>query len=107
MSAIISLTLPPDSQFQNITHWTLTGFFAAVINLIMVVSVIAFVLQLFLGGLKYIFSGGQKEAVQSAVRGIQNAFIGLIIVFGSYAIMKFLENFLGISLLYFTILPVS
>jgi hypothetical protein len=106
MRPLVDLRLPPGSQFQNITHWTLTSFLLAFVNLIMVVSVIAFVFQVFIGGFKFILAGGEKEATQNATRGIKNAFIGLFIVFGTYALMRFLENFLGIPLLYFTILPV-
>lgn len=102
----IQLSLPAGSQFQNITRWSPTAFIVAAVNLIMVFSVIAFIFQVFLGGLKFMFAAGEKEATQKATRGIKNAFIGLLIVFGSYAIMHFLEGFLGIPLLYFRIVPV-
>lgn len=104
---LIDISLPRNSQFANINNWSLTGIVVAVINLIIVFSVIAFVFQIFLGGFKFILAGGDKERTQNATRGMKNAFIGILIVFGTYAIVNLMENFLGVPLLYFHILPVG
>ncbi len=59
-----------------------------VINLIFVVATIAALLYLVLGGLRWLTSGGDKQAVSSARDSIVAAIIGLVIIFLSYLILN-------------------
>lgn len=49
------------------------------------------------GGIQWITSGGDKAGVEAARHKILNALIGLIIVFATWAVMKFIFAFLGIE----------
>jgi hypothetical protein len=80
---------------------------AAAINLIMVVSSILFVLQLFIGGFKFMLAAGDKEGTHAATRTMANAFIGILIVFGTYALVGLAGNFLGVNLLQYTIISIN
>lgn len=53
---------------------------------------------LLLGGLQWITSGGDKNALEQARDKIMNAFIGLIIVASTWAITQLVGNFLGINI---------
>lgn len=49
------------------------------------------------GGLQWITSQGDKNALESARNKITHAIIGLIIVAAAYAVFKLVGNFIGIS----------
>jgi hypothetical protein len=102
----IRLSLPPTSQFRNLSYWTLSSFITAVVNLILVFSAISSFFMLLLGGLRFILAGGEKEATKTATRSMANALIGLVIVFSVYALMNLLSKFFGINLLQYTIISI-
>jgi hypothetical protein len=106
MTSRIRLNLPSGSQFAHISSWTLSGFIAAVVNLILVFSAVSSFFMLLLGGLRFILAGGEKEATKTATRQMANALIGLIIVFSVYALMNLLSNFFGLNLLQYTIISI-
>lgn len=45
-----------------------------------------------------ILSGGKKENVDAANRHIINAFVGLVIVFSTWAILSFIESAFGVNI---------
>ncbi len=58
-------------------------------------SVVIVVFAVIIAGFKYMFSKGDDEKIKEATRGLLFAFIGLIIVFISPAIVKFvIDKFL-------------
>lgn len=72
---------------------TLIGPF---VNFLFIIAVVAALLYLVWGGLKWLTSGGDKTAVQAAREHILAAIIGLVIIFLSYFILNFiLVFFLG------------
>lgn len=56
-------------------------------------------LMLIWGGVQYITSAGDKVQAESARNKMTNALIGLVIVIGSYGIIKLIEAFFGINIL--------
>lgn len=87
---------PTDAQFSSLCGLTAgklgstVGNFIAFIYLI---AVIAALLYLIWGGLKWITSAGDKTALQGAREHIVAAIIGLIIIFLSYLILNFILAF--------------
>lgn len=63
-----------------------------IINFMLIGIAIISVVMLIVGGFRYVVSGGQKEAVNSAKNTILYAIVGLLIALFAYAIIKFVVN---------------
>ncbi|MCL5411818.1 MAG: pilin [Patescibacteria group bacterium] len=70
------------------------GFFAVV-----TIAGLAFLAYLIMGGIKYLTSGGDSKAAQSARETITNALIGLVIVTSVWFIALIIQTILGINIL--------
>lgn len=66
-----------------------------VTNLVLMVGVAITVIFLIIGGIRYITSGGDKEAATHARSMITNAVIGFIVVIAAWAIRTVITNLLG------------
>jgi len=69
------------------------------IGLLFVIGAIVFLFIMLIGGIQWIASGGDKAALESARGKITNAIIGLVILLSTFAIIKLIETFFGISIL--------
>lgn len=69
------------------------------ITLVLTIGVIYFFFMLLMGGIAWIGSGGDKNAMESAKGKITNALVGIVIMFSVFAIAKLVEIFFGISIL--------
>lgn len=67
------------------------------INLLFIVGIIIAVAFLIYGGIKWILSGGDKTAVESARNHIIAAIIGLIIIVAAFFIINIVFTLLGVS----------
>lgn len=69
------------------------------IALTYIIPLVGLIMLLFLlyGGFKYLTSGGDQKAVQSAQSTITTAIIGFIIVFASYWIVIIIGRVLGLQ----------
>jgi len=67
------------------------------INLALIVAVVVFFFLLLLGGIQWITSGGDKEALTKAQGKITSALIGIVIVFSAWAILNLVKYFFGLS----------
>lgn len=80
-----------------------TDFFSRLIpagvGIAFVIGVLYFFYMLITGSIQWISSGGDKQSLESARGTITNAIVGIIVLFATYAIIKVLETFFGISLL--------
>ncbi|MBI2034527.1 MAG: hypothetical protein HYT11_02220 [Candidatus Levybacteria bacterium] len=65
-----------------------------VIVLLFIIAVIVALVFLIWGGLKWIFSGGDKAAVESARNTIIAAIIGLVIVFSAFFLLNLITQIL-------------
>lgn len=69
-----------------------------IIRFFFIVAGLIAILYLLLGALGWITSGGNKESVDKAREKIQNALIGVILIFAVLAIVGVLENVLGFGM---------
>ena len=75
------------------------------ITLFFIGATIAALFVLLIGGIRWITSGGDKAATESARGIITAAIIGLVLVFSVYAILRLIELFFGIDLIVIDISP--
>lgn len=69
-----------------------------IIRLIFLIAAIAVLFFFLYGGLKWIFSGGDKQQLDAAKNMITAAVIGFAIVALTYIIMRVIETFFGIEI---------
>lgn len=74
------------------------GLVGAVINILFIIAVVIALAFLIYGGIKWILSGGDKTAVESARNTIVAAIVGLVIVFLSYFILNIILKFFHIDI---------
>jgi len=74
---------------------SLQDFIANLFSVAMSFSVVVVVISVIIAGFKYMFSKGDDEKIKDATRGLLFALIGLVIVFLSPTIVKFvIDKFL-------------
>jgi hypothetical protein len=74
------------------------GLLSGIIDLVFLLGFLLTLAYLLTGGMQWITSGGDKNALEAARNKITNALIGLVIVASAYAIFKLVGNFFGITL---------
>lgn len=92
---------PAFSQFKALCSPNLLNFGRVVGNIITIAFVLAVVVALFFlvyGGIKWITSGGDKAAVESARNTLVAAIIGLVVVFLSYFILNIILGLFDLRL---------
>ncbi len=91
---------------QNLTGVEfLNRFLPNLITIFFVAAVIAALFFLIVGGIRWITSGGDKEAAIKAKETITAATIGLVVVFSVYAVLRLIGYFFGIDLITIDITP--
>lgn len=75
------------------------NFVPNLLTLGLIIGALFFFFVMILGGIQWISSGGDKNALEEAKHKITNALIGIVILFSIFAILKLIENFFGISIL--------
>lgn len=68
------------------------GIFQQITNIMLFMIGILSVIMLIIGGLRYVVSGGNKDAVASAKNTILYAIVGLIVALLAYAAINFVIN---------------
>lgn len=86
------------TNFKPLLGITSGSLFSSLMNLMFILSGVAFFFYLITAGIRWILSGGDKEAVANAGHQIRNALIGLTIVFSIFAIGGILNRVFGIDL---------
>jgi len=97
------LDLRPEGEFGRLGEITIPAIVSALIKFILVIAALVAFAFLIFGGIKWITSGGDKEATAKAQSTITAALIGLVIVFAAWAIIRLIEVFFGVSILTLTI----
>jgi len=99
----VSQKIPVDITAQAaVADWPFKNVGPFVGNIViagMVLAGLSTFLMLVYGGVQYITSGGDKAQTESARNKITYALIGLVIVIGSYGIIKLIEAFFGLNIL--------
>ena len=90
--------LPDPDEIQAGGNLTMAGLIASLINGAILLSALAVLLYLILGGFQWLTSGGDKGKTESARNKITSALIGLLIVIASWAIFNLILQFFGINL---------
>ena len=82
-----------DLSTLNLTAYGgLSEFVFSLINFAISISVLIVVISLIITGFKYILSMGDEEKVKEATRSLMFTLIGLVIVFLSPSIIRFIIN---------------
>lgn len=81
------------------------GFLPAVIGLAFLIGLLIFVFSMFVGAIKWLSSGGDKQLLEDARKNIVHAITGVIILLSILAIVKIIEDFFGINILSLDIGP--
>ncbi len=75
------------------------NFLPRAVTLGFIIGAIIFFYQFVTGAIGWIWSGGDKQKLESARERITGAIIGLLLMFAAYAIIRFIGDFLGIDIL--------
>jgi Type IV secretion system pilin len=82
----------------------LSTVFGNVVSAALGLAAIVLFVLLLMGGFKYITSGGDPKAVESAQKTITSAIIGLVLILVSYLILVLITNITGVDVTNFKIL---
>ena len=82
----------------NLSTINLGTIISAVISLLLIVAAILFFFMLVIGGIRWIMSGGDKGATESARGQVTAALVGLVIVFAAWAIATFVGSLFNINI---------
>ncbi|MCS7092570.1 MAG: hypothetical protein NZM26_04430 [Patescibacteria group bacterium] len=74
------------------------GFISAAILIALVIAVLYFFFNFLQGAIKWIQSGGDKNAIEEAKDRIFKSVIGIVVAFSLWAVIAVLESFLGTNL---------
>lgn len=94
-----TIDLTPQGPFRNLGEVTIPNIVPVVTRMVLIVAALVALVFLIIGGIKWITSGGDKSAVESARNTITSALIGLLIVFAAWAIIRLIEFFFNIKIL--------
>ena len=79
------------------------GLFARILRYAYAFAAIALFIMLLVGGFKYITSGGDPKAAESAKKTITAAIAGLVLVGTSILILRLISQFTGADVLNFRV----
>jgi len=85
------------------TIGSLVPLFKNIVSAVLAFSGVVLFVMLLVGGFSFLFSGGDPKQVQKAQGTITNAIIGLVVIVGSYLILKIIEVFTGVTVTKFSI----
>lgn len=80
---------------ENTSGFSVEGVVESVLDVLFYVVGIASVIMLIIGGIRYVVSGGDQNAVAGAKNTILYAVVGLVIAFAAFAISNFVINTIG------------
>lgn len=95
----LELTPGSDSTFSPLTGITAGSIISGAISLVLIVVVIVFFFTFILGGIKWLTSSGDEKKLATARNQISHAFVGLIIVFSSWAIINLIQTIFNVDIL--------
>jgi hypothetical protein len=89
-----------DSGLQEIRgDEFLSRIIPMLVTLTLIIGTVIFVFMLLMGAVAWITSGGDKAQVESSRSRITHALVGIVILFGVFAIVKVVEGLFGLSIL--------
>lgn len=73
-----------------------SNFISVVLGWFFVAGILIFILFFLINAFKYITSQGEKAALESARMGLLHAAVGLVILFGLFALLRVIETTFGV-----------
>ncbi len=89
---------PTGDLASRLTNLTAGSIIGGILQLALVIAAIVFFFVLVIGGIKWIISGGDKAQTEQARSQITAALVGLVIVFGAWAIASLVGTFFNIDI---------
>ncbi len=89
----------PRDKFLGIPIRDLGELLSILVQSAIILAGVAFFVYLLFGGIRWLTSGGDAKATQSARDSIATALVGLIIVVSTYGIIRIVEGAFGITIL--------
>lgn len=96
---LAQVNLSPVGQFTTLSAITAGGLVSALITILLVITAIILFIILLVGGITVMTSGGDTQKSEKGQSAVTAAIIGLLIVFGAWAILNLVSTFYGINLL--------
>lgn len=96
-----AIQLQPAGQFVNLGNITISGLVSAAVIILLVIASLILIFILIAGGIAVMVSGrgGNAQQSEKGSKAITGAIIGLVIIFGAWAIITLLNAFFGINIL--------
>lgn len=79
--------------------------FQTILNLTIRLAGLALFVMLIIGGFKYLTSGGDPKSKEVAQKTITSAVLGLVLIFVGWLVFRFIEEFTGVNVTEFRIIP--
>ena len=89
----------PGSQFQRLGVITASSLIGSIIVMILIATSIILLGILIVGGIMVMTSGGDKQKSANGQQAVTAAVIGLVIIFGAWAIINLINLFFGINII--------
>lgn len=93
----------PDAVADVATIGSLATLISNIITAIVVFSGVVLFVMLLVGGFSYLFSGGDQKKLEKAKGTLTGAFAGLLVLVGSYLILKLISTITGVDVTTFGI----
>lgn len=93
-----TINISPTGEATNL-NFSVSELLSWLITAIILIAGLIFFFMLIIGGLRWILSGGDKAATESARGQITAALIGLIIVFSAWAIAQLISGVFQVNIL--------
>lgn len=93
------IDIGPGGEWEGLRNLTIASIVSGLIRLALVAASLIFFAILVMGGIRWITSRGDKQAVEGARNQITHALIGLAIVFVAWAIIRLIGNLFGVDIL--------
>lgn len=94
-----TVDLRPGGDFARLGTLTFPELISGLIKISLVIAAIIFFFVLVIGGIRWILSGGDKQATETARGQITAALVGLVIVFAAWAILQLIDTLFGVKIL--------
>lgn len=98
MDLLAQIDLQPGGEFGNLGNVTILSLVSGAINIILIITAIILVVILLGGGIAVMTSGGNPQKTGDGQKAITGAIIGLLVVFGAWAIINLINIFFGIDI---------
>ncbi|OGD83900.1 hypothetical protein A2165_00210 [Candidatus Curtissbacteria bacterium RBG_13_40_7] len=90
---------PPDGAVTGDPETVIASIIKNGISLLLIAAFVIALIWTIIAGLSFIFAGGDEKGIASAWARIYWGLIGMVVVVGSFAIIKLVETFFGVSVL--------